>query len=209
MRIRISSTTAILLLCISVVRAQDITNKFRIGLSAGPVKNISSERVAFGRYTGFTADYEQVNYRVGLGLEYGLKSNLAITGAIEYSNKDFTGTYFCDVCDFEVPPIPEDVSFGFISVPVTFKYYFPPNRIRWFVEAGLNNIFPLDELDYGAGSLSFITGLKIAGGMEYNLGRKFALQLKIDYNNGMSRVFKDSDFKIKSLHLGIGIMKNI
>lgn len=184
-------------------------SKLRIGLSASIEKNTSSERVAFSQYTGFFADYDKLNYRFGLDLEYRLKNKLTINGAIKYSNKNFTGTYYCDVCDFTVLPSPEDVDFTFIEVPIIIKYYFLPDKIRLFGEAGLNNLFALNHLGYEARVNSFAIGLKIGSGIEYNLSQKIALQLKIDYNKSISRVFKDSDFKMKSLNIGIGIIKKI
>jgi opacity protein-like surface antigen len=179
-KIRAGVIIAILMFLSSftIINAQDITNKFRIGLSASLEKNLSPETIAFSQYTGYFADYDKTNYRFGLDLEYGLKSDLTINISIHYSNKNFTGTYFCHVCDL-IPPGPEDIDFSFIEVPITMKYYFLPGKIRLFGEAGLNNFFALNDLDYNARANSFATGFKIGGGMEYNVRQEFALQLKI------------------------------
>ena len=56
---------------------------------------------------------------------------------------------------------------------------------------------------------SYILGIKLGGGIEYNLTKKIALQLNIDYNNSISKLYKESDFKLKSFAFGIGIMKRI
>ena len=200
--------------CIPVIDAQDVTGKFRIGLSAGLEKNVSSERMAFSQYTGFSADYDKSYYRFGLNMEYALKNSLTINGAVKYSNKDFIGTYFCDVCDFAVPPSPEEVDFSFIEVPITLKYYFTPHKIGLFGEVGLNNLFPLDNPGYEARVNSFATGFKLGGGMEYNLSQKIALQLTLDYSNSISKLFKDSYyedpyFMLRSFSFGIAILKKI
>ncbi|KKM95220.1 hypothetical protein LCGC14_1190450 [marine sediment metagenome] len=207
---RTSITISTLLFCIAGIMAQDIPGKFRIGLSAGFENNMGPDRMAFDRYTGYSANYDKTNYRFGLNLEYALKKDLTINTAIGYSNRDFTGTYFCDVCDFEVPPGPEEVDFRFIEIPLTLKYYFLPGKIRLSLEAGLNNLLPLNDTDYyGITDNSWAAGLTIGGGLEYNLSRKLALRLITDYSNGITNLYKESDFKIKSLNFGIGIIKKI
>ncbi|WP_417197889.1 outer membrane beta-barrel protein [Bizionia sp.] len=197
-----------------VITAQDVSKKVRVGVSASLEKNVSSKRVAFGKYTGFFADYNKSNYRFGLSLEYLLKGNLIINGAINYSNKDFKGTYFCDVCDFISPSIPEEVELSLIEVPITLKYYFLPGKIRLFGEVGVNNLFPLNNLEYEATTNSYVIGFKLGSGMEYNVSNKIALQLSVDYYSSISKIFKDSyftgsDFRLRSVGLGLTIVKKI
>lgn len=214
MRLRISTTILTFLFCSATIKAQEIPGKFRIGLSAGLEKNVSSDRMAFSQYTGFLADYDRLNYRVGLNISYPLKSNLAMNAAVNYSNKDFTGTYFCDVCDFAVSPSPEKIDFRFIEVPITLKYYFSPHKIRMFGEAGLNNLFPLTNLEYEAKANSFVAGLKLGIGIAYDLSQNTALELELNYNNSISKLFKDSYyddpyFMPRSLNFGIVILRKI
>lgn len=54
-----------------------------------------------------------------------------------------------------------------------------------------------------------VAGLTIGGGLEYSLIRNLALRLITDYNNSITNLYKESDFKIKSLNFGIGIIKKI
>lgn len=188
------------------LKAQNNISKLRIGLTTSIEKNLSSENVAFDKYTGYSVDYNKTNFRLGLNFEYELKSNFSINTAINYSNKDFTGTYYCAVCDFLVPPSPQDIDFRFIEVPLTLKYYFLPNKIRLFGEFGLNNLFSLKK---EVTDNSYGLGIKLGGGIEYNLSKKIALQMTMDYNNGISKLYKESDFKLKSVAFGIGIMKRL
>jgi opacity protein-like surface antigen len=194
--------------------SQDVTNNFRIGISGSLEKNVSSEIIAFSEYTGFSANYNKPNYRFGLNLEYLLKGNLKLNGAVNYSNKDFTGTYFCDVCDFDFPPGAEEVDFSFIEVPISLRYYFIPRRIQFFGEIGLNNIFTLNNPAYEARVNSYVIGYKLGGGLEYNLSKKIALQLALDYNKSISKLFKDSYFegdyfKLRSINFIITILKKM
>lgn len=214
MRTTIFLVLSTILLYIPAAKSQDVTNKFRIGMAAGWDKNSSSERLAFGRHTGFTADYNKFNYSFGGILEYGLKSNLSLNGALNYTNRDFTGTYFCDVCDFEFPPSPEEADFRFIEVPITVKYYFSPQKTRLFGEAGLNNLFQLNHPGYEARVNSYVIGFKLGGGVEYNLSPKTALQLSLNYNNTLSKLFKDAYhegpyFRLKTFNFGVALLKKI
>ncbi|MCF6222140.1 MAG: PorT family protein [Flavobacteriaceae bacterium] len=188
------------------INAQEKLSKLRIGLNTSLEKNLSSENIAFDKYTGYSADYNKTNYRIGLNLEYEIKTRLSINTAINYSNKDFTGTYYCAVCFFIVPPSPQNIDFRFIEVPLTLKYYFLPNKIRLFGEVGLNNLFSLNK---EVTDNSYGLGVKFGGGIEYNLSKKIALQMTMDYNNVISKLYKESDFKLKSFAFGIGIMKRI
>src|SRR5690606_6015454 len=214
MKIRILISISTFLFWIPVIMAQDVPDKLRIGISASLGKNISSEKMAFSGYTGFSADYKKSNYGLGINLEYLLKGNLTINGAVSYSNEDFIGTYFCDVCNLGYTPIPEEVDFSFIEVPISLKYYFVPHKTRWFGEVGLNNLFPLNNLGYEAQINTYVIGFKLGGGIEYNLSEKIALQLALDYNNSLSKLFMDSPdkdpyFKLRTISFGITILKKL
>lgn len=188
------------------INAQETLEKLRIGLSTNIENNISSESFAFDKHIGYSANYNKTNYRFGLNFEYDLKDDISINSSINYSNKDFTGTYYCAVCEFIVPPSPQEIDFRFIEIPLTLKYYFLPNKIRLFGEFGLNNLLSLNN---EVTDNSYILGLKLGGGIEYNFTNKLALQINIDYNNSLSKLYKESDFKLKSIDFGIGIMKRI
>ncbi len=202
------------MLFISVSLAQEVTDKFRIGIAASWDKNMSTERLAFGKYTGYTADYNKFNFSFGGIMEYFFKSNLSLNGALNYTNRGFTGTYFCDVCDFEFPPTPEEVDFRFIEVPMTVKYYLSPNKIRLFGEVGLNNVLPLNNPGYKARINSYVIGFKLGGGIDYPINQETAIQLSLNYNNTISKLFKDAYyegpyFKLKSFNFGIVLLKKI
>lgn len=204
----------LLLSSINLNGQKNSESKLRIGLSAGLIKNLSSEKMPISEYTGFSSDYKKTNYKFGIDMEYLLKANVTLNGSINYSNKDFTGTYFCDVCNFAFPPSPEEVDFSFMEVLLTLRYYFIPRRIRLFGEIGLNNLFPLNDPGDESGVNSYVIGYKLGGGLEYNLSKKIAFQLALAYNNGISKLFKDSYFegsyfKLKSINFGVTILKKL
>jgi opacity protein-like surface antigen len=200
-------TTILVILCsVFSLKAQNSPTNFRLGITASIDKNLSSESMAFDQYTGYSADYDKINYRLGLNLEYQLKQNLSINTAIQYSNKDFTGTYFCAVCVFSVPPSPEDIDFRFIEVPLSMRYYFLPDKLGLFGEVGINNQFLLNE---ELTDKSYALGIKLGAGLEYGFTQTLALQFLVDYNRGVTNLYNESDFKINYLGFGVGIMKKI
>jgi len=191
---------------ITGIKAQENLKKLRIGLTISLENNISSKNMAFDQYTGYFAEYKKINYRFGLNFESKLKKNISINTAINYSNKDFIGTYYCVVCSFITPPSPQEIDFRFVEVPLTLKYYFLLNKFQLFVEFGLNNLFSLNK---EVTDNSYGLAIKLGGGIEYNLSKKIALQMILDYNDGISKLYKESDFKLKSLGIGIGIVKTL
>lgn len=203
---KILLTFGISLFCTIWINAQETHGKLRIGLSSRIENNISSKSFAFDKYTGYSANYNKTNYRFGLNFEYNLKDRFSMNTSINYSNKDFIGTYYCSVCDFFTPPSPQEIDFRYIEIPLTLKYYFLPNKIKLFGEFGLNTLFSLNKK---VTDNSCMLGIKLGGGIEYNLTNKLAIQLNLDYNNSLSKLYKESDFKLKSIAFGIGIMKRI
>lgn len=76
----------VLLLSSFGIKAQTDSSKFKIGLSAKIDDNSISKNFRFTEYTGYSANYNQTNYSVGLNLEYLIKSNLSINASVSYSN---------------------------------------------------------------------------------------------------------------------------
>lgn len=193
-------------ICTIGANAQNNSSALKIGVSTSFEKNTSSKNIAFDEYTGYFAEYNKANYKFGLNVEYKFKENLSINTAINYSNKDFTGTYYCMVCSFIVAPSPQEIEFRFVEVPVTLKYYFLPNKFRLFGEAGFNNFFLLNK---EVTDNLYVLGIKLGAGFEYSLTEKTAFQIAIDYNNGITNLYKESNFKINSFAIGISILKRL
>lgn len=168
--------------------------------------NLSSESFAMTEYTGYSADYDKTNYKIGLSAEYLLKNGFSLYSGVNYSNKNFTGTYYCAVCDFLVPPSPEVIELQFIEIPVSLRYYFLPNKLKIYVDIGLINQF---EISNKIIKNKYNISGKLGCGIEYNLNPKLAFQLFTEYNKGLANMFEESDFKIKTISFGFGIVKNI
>lgn len=70
------NTTIVLLMLLSTIgiKAQDNANRFRIGFAAAIENNLSSQTMQITEYTGYTAEYKNSNYRLGVNVEYGLSN---------------------------------------------------------------------------------------------------------------------------------------
>lgn len=196
----------IILLFTCSLSAQETRSKFRIGLTTSLVENLSDDTIEFDQYQGLNAEYDKTNYRLGVTLEYELGEKSSVNTAINYSNMDFTSTFYCEVCDFEVLPSPQDADLSFIEIPVTLKYYFLKNTLRPFAEVGVTNLFLLEE---DIITNSYVLSATIGGGLEYAITERIALQAAVDYNQGVTNLFKESDYKLKTLAFGIGVMVGI
>ncbi len=209
----------LLLICVSFfsVEAKAQSKQLRLGLISNIEKNISSKKIEFEQMygIGYLADYSKTNYRLGLNLEYNLNKKYVITSGINYSNHDFKGTFYCYFCEFSTPPSPENIELRFIEIPLALKYYFSQNRVRPFGQFGLNNSLRLSN-DFTDNAIKYfvdtknkfyLLGIKVGGGIEYTLDKNMIIQMGLEYNNGISDLYKGTDFKLKSLALGIGVMR--
>lgn len=194
---------------IESLNAQSTMGTFRIGISTSVDGNLSSKNMGIDTYSGYSVKNDKFNYRLGLNFEYELNERFAINSTINYSVKDFTGTFYCSNCEFFVPPFPEDMNFRFIEIPVSLKYYFLENKNRFFGKIGINNQFLLKESYTEYTAKNYSLGIILGGGFEYNILNKLALQIFIDYNHGITSVFKESDFKLNYLGFGASIIQNL
>ena len=84
------------------------------------------------------------------------------------------------------------------------RYYFLPSKLKIFAEAGLTNLFSLNKENVDN---TYILGGKFGGGIEYNLNNGFAIQFTTEYMQGFTNIYKESNFKIRTLSFGIGLVK--
>ena len=194
------------IICLNLYGQNDNPRNLRFGILFTLDRNLSSENFVIDEYTGYSAEYNKTNFKIGLSVEYLLRNGFTLNSGFNYSNKDFTGTYYCAVCNFIAPPSPENIELQFIEIPLSLRYYFLPSDLKLFADIGLINQFSLTnkivENKYNMSG-------KLGCGIEYNLNPKLAFQLVTEYNKGLTNMFKESDFKIKTISFGLGIVKKI
>jgi len=187
---------------INFANGQGNTNKpdkptnFRIGVFYSIDKNLSPTIFDQSEYVGYDANYNKTNYKTGLNVEYEVNNNVSLTTGIGYSNKNFTGTLYCDVCDFLGPILPKEINLQYIEIPLTSKYYFLSTQFRLFVQTGFINqvIINSEEAEN-----SYVLSGTLGGGIEYNFTKILSLQLSTEYTKGLSGLYENSIFRSEIL----------
>lgn len=186
--------------------SQNTSSKWRVGLTTSIESNQSSPFVQFGSFTSYFADYDQFNFNIGAQIEYEINNNFSLIAAVNYANRDFTGTNNCSLCTFIINPEPEHIDYRFIEIPISLRYYVFQDKIRVFGELGFNNSI-LIENDVVANNYGL--GLRIGAGIEYNLNSKTAIQAIVNYSDTNINFYDNATFELKTLSYGMGIIRRL
>tara|TARA_R110000868_G_scaffold20106_2_gene85494 strand:- start:182 stop:799 length:618 start_codon:yes stop_codon:yes gene_type:complete len=189
---------------LSLVAQDSPSENLRLGMFFTLDKNVSSDFVATFEDIGFSADYHKINYKAGLSAEYFLKNRFSLNSGVNYSNKNFTGTFTCATCLSISPWGPETIELQFIEIPVSIKYYFALGKLNMYADLGLINQYAIATEIFNR---KYIISGKLGCGIEYNFNPKLAFQFFTEYNNGLTNMFEESDFKLKTISLGFGLVK--
>lgn len=180
--------------------------KFKIGLFYSLDKNLSDEHQSFNHYEGYAPEYNKANYSLGTEIEYFLNPKFSIQSGVNYANRDFTGTYYCHVCDFIGVIEPKNIKQRILEMPITTKYYFLPKKVLLYVEVGVVNQFILNETinenDYSLNG-------KLALGVGYVFTNNYSIEISTNYQHGISNLYKNSNFKQQVLGFKVGIKKRL
>jgi len=107
---------------------------------------------------------------------------------------------------FLVPLGSETIELQFIEIPVSLRYYFPLGKLKIYADLGLINQYEVsNEIVKNKYNISG----KLECGIEYNFNPKLAFQFFTEYNNCLTNMFEESDFKLKTISLGFGSVKKI
>ncbi len=183
-------------------------NNFRVGLFYSLDTNLSGD-IELNDEVGYRSKYNRNNFTAGLNLQYSINNNLALQSGINYSNRDFSGTYYCNVCDFVTSPQQEEINLQFLQVPAALKYSNYFNNLGFFGKIGVLNQFLVKEsnnyefyeLEANSYSLSGVLGAGIA----YNFGHGFSAALSANYTNRITQIFEDADYSYKTLGIQLNL----
>lgn len=181
------------------------TGKFRPGVFYSFDNNFSSDRISFDKYSGYSADYNKSNFSAGLSLDYSISGKLILVSGINYSDKSFTGKYYCDVCDISTPPGPEKIEIQFIEIPVIAKYYFLRSRFDVFAEGGIGNLWRVNHKTDLEVEKYFLSA-KLGGGIEYPFLDRYSLQLSVVYTQNLTEVFRDAEYDYRIFAIKFGFL---
>jgi hypothetical protein len=177
---------------------------WKIGVKFSYDNNSSSRKIVNSQYTGHSLDFDKFNYTTGIKIEKKIFNKFSIISGLEYSNKDYTGTFYCDVCTFIVATKPRYFELQFVQIPTSLKYEYQINSFSLFALGGITNSFTvknqLNEKDY-------LLGMNIGLGIAYEIYENWILELTSEYNNSLTKLYKDESFDQKYTGIGIAIKK--
>ena len=190
-----------------VSNAQEVSaSKFKLGLHYAYDNNLSSERTETANFEGYNNNYNQHNFTLAISAEFLLSQNFAFVSGVNYSKKDLTSTYFCDVCTLTFTPQAQEIKFRFVELPLKGRYYFNLKKFSIYGDLGVINQFQVaDEVEFVKQrySLSGIVGL----GTQYNISPNLSLELSLNYINGLTKIIENADYDYRIIGFGIGIVR--
>ncbi len=172
-----------------------------------------NKRIPTGSYTGYNPDFNKTNYSIGITLDYSLSNKLYVFTGLTYSNRDFTGTFYCEVCDFIVPPQPEPISLSFLEIPVGLRYYLLASRLKPFAEAGLVNQFALQKelttLEDSSPANAYVLSGAVGLGLEFGISRNIAMLARAAYTRGISNLIEGMDYSLQMFSINASFVARL
>lgn len=190
----------------NVLSQNEQKNNLRVGLFYSLDTNLSGDNIELSDEVGYRTKYNRNNFTAGLNLQYSIIKNFVLQSGVSYSNRDFSGTYYCNLCDFITPPQQNEINVQFLQFPVALKYSNSFNNLDFFGKIGVLNHFLVEEpnnyeLEANSYSLSGILGV----GMEYNFSHGFSTALSANYTNGLTKIFEDANYSYKTLGIQLNL----
>lgn len=175
------------------------SNNLGLGLFYSLDTNLSGNNIALSEESGYRTEYNRKNFTAGLELQYLIIKSLALQSGLSYSKRGFSGTYYCNVCDFIIPPRQEEIDLQFLQVPAALKYFYYFKNFGFMGKMGLLNQFLVIEsnnyeLEANSYSLSGVLG----AGIKYYIVPGFSTALSANYANGLTPIFKDANYSYKT-----------
>jgi len=153
-------------------------------------------------------NYDNFNYKIGIDIEYKFNTHISISSGINYSQKDFSFNSNCLGCE----PLLYDTqtNLRFIELPLVGIYTYQVNDFELFAQLGVINQVDVN-FDYFDENVPpdninrYNFSGKIGVGVSYPLIKKHRLFIATDYTSSITSLFKNLDYKIKTLGIRMGI----
>jgi len=157
----------------------------------------------------YILNYDRFNYKIGIDVEFKITDSFSVSTGFNYSVKDFTSTSLFNSMDL-IEERQFDLSY--LEIPMTVIYTYKVKDFEFFgqlgiinhINIGLNIFIPdsgiaLHNID------SYSVSGKVGLGASYPILGRHRLFLATDYSTGLSNVFKNVDYKLKTLGIRMGI----
>jgi hypothetical protein len=185
------------------------TGKWKIGVQFSTDFNEVPDRISgetvFGYYN--VKPYG-LNFTTGITAEFLISPNWQFSSGLMYSDKDITGTPYCETCftmDMLLLQPPSPFELRYVEMPVLVRYVLSGRKLNIFTETGLNGSYLVkapdvpfvDEDDWTKFLLSGHLGIGAGG----NLGRGFDLNVNFSYRYSFLNLMENQDFKLRSFSI--------
>jgi hypothetical protein len=185
---------------------KESNDDWKIGVKFSFDNSSSSKTISNSQYIGYSLEFDKPNHTTGITLERKLSNKFSINSGLEYSNKDFTGTYYCAVCEFITLPLPQTYELRFLQVPINIKYEYQINSFSLFALSGVTNSFTVkNQLNENNYLLSGNIGL----GMGYKINENWIFELSSEYNKSFTKLYENANYNQKYVGIIIGIKKGL
>ena len=166
------------------------------------------ERFSTSAVTGFSLDKQKLNYTLGLSVLRNLNTKMTIGVGLQYSNRDFEGHCYCDVCD-KVAIFNESINVNFMEIPTFLNYTFGKNSNAFqpYLKAGITTSKVLNEAFTAAFRDFHFSGMMGIGG-QYSPNERLTLFAESFYKQMLRTVSESSEYTYKSVSIQLGLRTN-
>jgi Outer membrane protein beta-barrel domain len=209
--------TTILLLSTLTILCQtnlESNGKWKVGVTIAPDIFFNSGSFSLTEETGFSSiEASGFNFTSGLIGEWSFNSKFDIVSGVNYSRKDFSGRYYCNVCEFFTIPQREPINVQFVEIPVILRYNIYNKQFGVHIEAGITSGYLTNTISSSyTGTLSSnkfqLSGL-IGLGINRDLGQRINLSLSSDFRQSFTNLLVGSNLKFRSVGFITGITYKI
>ena len=188
--------------------------KWKVGVTISPDTYFNARSFSLTDVTGFgSIETSGFNFTSGLAAEWSINSNIDLVSGINFSRKDFSGIYYCSVCEFFMMPAREPIKVRIVEIPLFFRYNIFDKQLGVHLEAGITSGYLTNSMSSTyTGNLSEnkfqLSGL-IGLGINLDLGRRINLSLSSDIRQSFTNLIAGSDLKFRSVGFITGITYKI
>jgi hypothetical protein len=187
----------------------DNKGNWSIGITFSPDNYFKSTSILTGSEIGYQLEPSGFDFSSGLVGLYSIESKFDIGLGIDYSQKGFTGTFYCSTCDFLTAPQPEKLSQQFIEIPLFVRYNILNKKLGLHADAGFTNGYMINNINtqyegpLNCNKFQFIG--QIGLGIDLNFGQKMSLLLSSAYYHPFTSFSKGTNSNFNYFNFLTGI----
>jgi len=190
----------------------DKQDKWKIGITMSPDIFLNSTSLTTGELSGYDLKLSGFHYTIGFIGLLAIKPKLYIGTGISFSQKDFSGTYYCHVCDF-ISQGPETIKQRFIEIPLFVRYNIVDKKFGFHVETGFINGFLVKDLkpkfEEPLSTKKYLLSGQFGLGIDIDLGQRINISLTSTYKHSITNFSDTDEFKFRSFGFMVGVVYRI